>query len=59
MYGRFTNRYTWPELVEFYRITKPYIHPISNLELRFNFVPIQRSVVVRLYKESRRQPAIM
>jgi putative SOS response-associated peptidase YedK len=59
MCGRFTNRFTWRELVELYRITEPYIHPISNLEPRFNFAPMQRGVVVRLDKEGRRQPVIM
>src|ERR1700688_3112187 len=59
MCGRFTNQYTWRELVELYRITEPYIAPISNLEPRFNFAPMQRGVVVRLDKEGRREPAIM
>jgi putative SOS response-associated peptidase YedK len=59
MCGRFTNQYTWRELVELYRITEPYIRPISNLEPRFNFAPMQRGPVVRLDKEGRRQPAIM
>ncbi len=59
MCGRFTNRYTWEELVRLYRITEPYIKPISNLEPRFNFAPKQRGPVVRLDKEGRREPAIM
>jgi putative SOS response-associated peptidase YedK len=54
MCGRFTNQYTWRELVELYRITEPYIAPISNLEPRFNFAPTQRGPVVRLDKEGRR-----
>ena len=58
MCGRFTNQYTWRELVDLYRITEPYIHPISNLEPRFNFAPMQRGVVVRLDKEGRREPVI-
>ena len=52
MCGRFTNQYTWRELVDLYRITEPYIHPISNLEPRFNFAPMQRGVVVRLVKRA-------
>jgi putative SOS response-associated peptidase YedK len=48
MCGRFANQYT---LVDLYRITEPYIAPISNLEPRFNFAPMQRGIVVRLDKE--------
>jgi putative SOS response-associated peptidase YedK len=59
MCGRFTNQYTWRELVDLYRITEPYIRPISNLEPRFNFAPMQRGMVVRLDKENRREPVIM
>jgi len=57
--GRFTNRYSWRELVELYRITEPYIHPISNLEPRFNFAPTQRGIVIRLDNEDRREPVMM
>src|ERR1700730_12060679 len=49
MCGRFTNQYTWRELVDLYRITEPYIHPISNLEPRFNFAPMQLGVVVPVW----------
>ena len=59
MCGRFTNQYTWRELIDLYRITEPYIRPISNLQPRFNFAPMQRGVVVSLDKEGRREPAIM
>jgi putative SOS response-associated peptidase YedK len=59
MCGRFTNRYSWRELVELYRITEPYIAPISNLEPRFNFAPLQRGIVIRLDKQGRREPVIM
>ena len=40
-------------------LTEPYIHPISNLEPRFNFAPMQRGIVVRLDKEGRREPLMM
>ena len=59
MCGRLTNQFTWRELVDLYRITEPYIAPISNLEPRFNFAPMQRGIVIRLDKEGRRQPAMM
>lgn len=59
MCGRFTNRFTWRELVELYRITEPYLRPISNLQPRFNFAPMQAGIVVRLDRDGRRQPAMM
>lgn len=59
MCGRFTNQFTWRELVELYQITEPYIRPISNLEPRFNFAPTQTGIVIRLDKERRREPAMM
>ena len=59
MCGRFTNRFTWRELVELYRITEPYIAPISNLQPRYKFAPMQRGPVVRLDKEGRREPMMM
>jgi putative SOS response-associated peptidase YedK len=59
MCGRFTNRFTWRELVELYRITEPYIHPISNMRPRFNFAPMQSEIVIRLDAEGRREPVTM
>lgn len=59
MCGRFTNQYTWQELVALYRITEPYIHPVSNLEPRFNFAPTDTGVVIRLDREGRRKPVMM
>ena len=56
MCGRFTNQHTWRELVDLYRITEPYIAPISSLEPRFNFAPMQRGIVVRLDKEGLQLP---
>ena len=46
MCGRFTNRYTWAELVRLYRLTgEP---PQSNFPPRYNIAPTQNSFVVRL-----------
>src|SRR5215469_10710420 len=59
MCGRFTNRYRWRELVELYRLTEPYITPVSNMEPRYNFAPTQTGMVVRLDKDGRRQPVMM
>jgi putative SOS response-associated peptidase YedK len=42
-----------------YRIAGPYIRPVSNLEPRFNFAPMQRGIVVRLDKEGRRDLVMM
>jgi putative SOS response-associated peptidase YedK len=59
MCGRINNQFTWRELVELYRITEPYIRPVSNLQPRFNFAPMQRGIVVRLDKQGRREPVTM
>jgi putative SOS response-associated peptidase YedK len=59
MVGRFTNRYTWREIVELYRVTEPYIAPVSNMRPRYNFAPLQSQVVIRLDKEGRREPVVM
>lgn len=59
MCGRYTNQFTWRELVELYRITEPYIHPISNLRPRYNMPPTDPGLVVRLDKEGRREPVMM
>jgi putative SOS response-associated peptidase YedK len=47
MCGRFTNRYTWEELVRLYRITEPWIRPIPNTPARYNIAPTQKSFIVR------------
>jgi putative SOS response-associated peptidase YedK len=47
MCGRFTNRYTWEELVRLYRVTEPWIRPIPNTPARYNIAPTQKSFVVR------------
>ena len=46
MCGRFTNRYTWSELVRLYRLTGA--APASNFPPRYNIAPTQSSFVVRL-----------
>jgi putative SOS response-associated peptidase YedK len=46
MCGRFTNRYTWAELVRLYRLTGT--PPSSNFPPRYNIAPTQNSFVVRL-----------
>ncbi|HEY3776461.1 MAG TPA: SOS response-associated peptidase [Rhizomicrobium sp.] len=59
MCGRFTNQFTWRELVELYGITEPYIAPVSNLQPRFNFAPMQGGIVIRLDRVGRRELAMM
>ena len=59
MCGRYTNQYKWRDLVELYRITEPYITPISNMRPRYNMPPTDPGLVVRLDKEGRREPVMM
>ena len=47
------------ELVELYRITEPYLTPLSNLQPRFNFAPTDTGPVLRLDREGRREPVMM
>jgi putative SOS response-associated peptidase YedK len=44
MCGRFTQSYTWRELIELYRLTQPAI----NLRPRYNIAPTTAIDVVRL-----------
>jgi putative SOS response-associated peptidase YedK len=44
MCGRFTQSYTWRELVELYRLTQPAL----NLRPRYNIAPTTAIDVVRL-----------
>ena len=44
MCGRFTQSYTWRELVELYRLTQP----ARNLRPRYNIAPTTQIDVVRL-----------
>ena len=59
MCGRFTNQFTWRELVELYGITEPYLTPISNFQPRFNFAPMQEQIVIRRDRSHRREPVLM
>ena len=51
MCGRFTNRYSWAELVRLYRLTGG--APGSNFPPRYNIAPTQNSFVVRLSEGTR------
>lgn len=55
MCGRFTNRYTWREIKELYDLTTPYL--TSNFPPRYNIAPTQKSFVVRLNREGKRELA--
>src|SRR5450755_769322 len=54
MCGRFTNRLTWRQIHDLYRLTAP--APASNFPPRYNIAPTQKSFVVRL-KEGQREVA--
>jgi putative SOS response-associated peptidase YedK len=56
MCGRFTNRFTWSELVRLYRLTESDIRPQSNFPARYNIAPTQTVPVVRL-KDGKREVA--
>ena len=43
MYGRFTQSYTWRDLVEVYQLTQP----ARNLRPRYNIAPTMTIDVVR------------
>jgi class 3 adenylate cyclase len=55
MCGRFTDRYTLRELKELYDLTTPYLE--SNFPPRYNIAPTQKSFVVRLAKDGKRELA--
>jgi putative SOS response-associated peptidase YedK len=59
MCGRYTNQFTWAELIALYRITQPYIGPKSNFQPHYNIAPTQEQLVVRLDRERRREPAFL
>jgi len=49
MCGRFTNRLTWPEIVQLYRLTDKWlVSPHSNSPARYNIAPTQTAPVMRL-----------
>jgi len=52
MCGRFTNRMTWKQIHDLYRITEGG-KPDSNFPERFNVAPTQRSFVVREHPDGR------
>jgi putative SOS response-associated peptidase YedK len=58
MCGRFTNRFTWSELVRLYRLTDQPAPPASNFPARYNVAPTQMAPVVRL-KDGRRELALL
>ena len=53
MCGRFTNRFTWSELVRLYRLTESVTPPQSNFPARYNVAPTQIVPVVRLKNDAR------
>ncbi len=56
MCGRFTNRYSWRQLKELYALSDSlYPQAPSNFEPRYNIAPTQRSFVVRLRSDGRRE----
>lgn len=56
MCGRFTNRHSWRELHDLYKLTDA-LYPQSNFEPRYNIAPTQNSFVVRLDKDGNRELA--
>lgn len=56
MCGRFTNRYSWRELHDLYKLSDE-LCPQSNFPPRYNIAPTQNSFVVRLNDEGKRSLA--
>ncbi len=52
MCGRYTNLYTWRELVELYRLTSPKVPP-SNFQPDYNVAPTRIMPIVRPGKSGR------
>lgn len=55
MCGRYTNRLTWRELVELYRLSFPEPAAAPNLPPRYNIAPTQDAPVVRRRPDGRRE----
>ena len=56
MCGRFTNRYSWRELKELYELSDTlYPQAPSNFEPNYNIAPTQKSFVVRLRPDGKRE----
>jgi putative SOS response-associated peptidase YedK len=53
MCGRYTNRLTWRQIVELYRLTAPEPSAAPNLPPRYNIAPTQEAPVVRLIDSGR------
>src|SRR5207237_773777 len=53
MCGRFTNRFTWSELVRLYRLTESVTPPQSNFPARYNVAPTQIVPVAGLWEKWR------
>src|SRR4029450_12362786 len=58
MCGRFTQRFTWRQLVALYRITEGTAEP-EDWRARYNVAPTQRVVVVRATPEGGRELALL
>jgi putative SOS response-associated peptidase YedK len=57
MCGRYTHRYTWPQIVALYRLVAGAAEP-PGLRLRYNVAPTQEAPVLRL-RDGQREIAMM
>ncbi len=58
MCGRYTHRYTWPEIVALYRLVADVLMP-AGFGPRYNVAPTQEAPVLRLDKAGRREIAML